>query len=167
METFAAPSTNQNAINGTDLDQALENAFHRFKNLKAVLLLSDGDWNMGKSPLGAATRYREQNIPVFTVAVGRETPLPDLALENVSAPAYGLLGEEIAIPFKVTSHLPREVKTTVCDSGRRRRGGLKTDHHPAQRRGGGCHSLVAARGGRNDGDRQVARGTGRSHRGKQ
>jgi hypothetical protein len=45
--------------------------------------------------------------------VGRETPLPDLALENVSAPAYGLFGEDIAIPFKVTSHLPREVKTTV------------------------------------------------------
>jgi hypothetical protein len=113
VESFAAPSTNQNAVNGTDLDQALESAFHRFKNLKAVLLLSDGDWNMGKSPLSAATRYREQNIPVFTVAVGRETPLPDLALENVSAPAYGLFGEEVAIPFKVTSHLPREVKTTV------------------------------------------------------
>jgi hypothetical protein len=113
VETFGAPSTNQNAINGTDLDEALESAFHRFNNLKAVLLLSDGDWNLGKSPLSAATRYREQNIPVFTVAVGRETPLPDLALENVSAPAYGLFGEEIAIPFKVTSHLPREVKTTV------------------------------------------------------
>jgi hypothetical protein len=113
VETFAAPSTNQNAINGTDLGRALEDAFHRFKNLKAVLLLSDGDWNMGQSPLGAATQYREQNIPVFTVAVGRETPLPDLALEDVSAPAYGLFGEEIAIPFKVTSHLPREVKTTV------------------------------------------------------
>ncbi|MGP8198607.1 MAG: VWA domain-containing protein [Limisphaerales bacterium] len=113
VESFAVPSTNQNAINGTDLDEALENAFHRFRNLKAVLLLSDGDWNMGKSPLGAATQYREQNIPVFTVAVGRETPLPDLALEKVSAPAYGLLGEEIAIPFKVTSHLPREVKTSV------------------------------------------------------
>jgi hypothetical protein len=113
VETFAAPSTNQNAINGTDLGQALDDVFHRYKNLKAVLLLSDGDWNMGKSPLGAATRYREQNIPVFTVAVGSETALPDLALENVSAPAYGLLGEEISIPFKVTSHLPREVKTTV------------------------------------------------------
>ena len=113
VETFAAPSTNQNAINGTDLDEALESALRRFKNLKAVLLLSDGDWNLGKSPLGAATRYREQNIPVFTVAVGRETPLPDLALENVAAPAYGLFGEEIAIPFKVTSHLPREVNTSV------------------------------------------------------
>jgi hypothetical protein len=113
IEKFAAPSTNPNAVNGTDLDKALDDAFHRYNNLKAVLLMSDGDWNLGKSPLGAATRYREQNIPVFTVAVGRETPLPDLALENVAAPAYGLFGEEIAIPFKVVSHLPREVKTTI------------------------------------------------------
>ena len=116
VENFAAPSTNQNAINGTDLGQALETTFHRYKNLQAVLLLSDGDWNLGQSPLGMATRYREQNIPVFTVAVGRETPLPDLELEKVSAPAYGLFGEEVAIPFKVVSHLPREVKTAVSIS---------------------------------------------------
>ncbi len=167
VETFAAPSTNQNAINGTDINQALETAFHRFKNLKAVLLLSDGDWNMGQSPLGAATRYREQNIPIFTVAVGRETPLPDLALENVSAPAYGLLGEEIAIPFKVTSHLPREVKTAVSILEEGVENGRKTDHHPAQRRGGGIHSLVAARAGRSHGDSQAARGAGRGHCGKQ
>jgi hypothetical protein len=113
VEPFAAPATNQNAVNGTDLDLALQRALHRFRNLKAVLLLSDGDWNMGKSPLGAATQFREQNIPVFTVPVGRQTPLPDLALDTVSAPAYGLLGEEIAVSFKVVSHLPREVATTV------------------------------------------------------
>jgi len=113
IEPFAAPATNQNAINGTDLNLALENALHRYKNLKAVLLLTDGDWNMGHSPLGAATQYREQNIPIFAVPVGRETPVPDLVLESVSAPSYGLLGEEIAVAFKVVSHLPREVKTTV------------------------------------------------------
>jgi hypothetical protein len=113
VEDFAAPSTNAGAINGTDLDGALESALHHYKNLKALLLLSDGDWTLGKSPLGTATRFREQGIPVFTVGVGRETPIPDLILENVSAPAYGLFGEEIAIPFKITSHLPREVKTAV------------------------------------------------------
>jgi hypothetical protein len=113
IEDFAAPSTNTGAINGTDLDSALESALHRYKNLKALLLLTDGDWNLGKSPLGAATRFREQGTPIFAVGVGRETPVPDLVLENVSAPAYGLFGEEIAIPFKVTSHLAREVKTTV------------------------------------------------------
>ena len=113
VEDFAAPSTNANAINGTDLNAALETTLLRFKNLKAVLLLSDGDWNLGKSPLGTATRYREQNIPIFTVGVGRQTAMPDLILENVSMPAYGLFGEDIAVPFKVTSHLAREVKTTV------------------------------------------------------
>ena len=113
VEPFSTPSTNENAINGTDLNLALEGALHRYKNLKAVLLLSDGDWNTGKSPLGTATRYREQNIPVFTIAAGRETPMPDLVLESVSAPAYGLFGEEIAVAFKVSSHLPREVKTTI------------------------------------------------------
>ena len=68
VEDFARPSTNANAINGTDLNTALEAALQRFKNLKAVLLLTDGDWNMGKSPLATATRYREENIPIFTVA---------------------------------------------------------------------------------------------------
>ena len=113
VEDFARPSTNAGAINGTDLNAALERTLHDFKNLKAVLLLTDGDWNLGKSPLATATRYREDNIPIFTVAVGRQTPMPDLILENVSMPAYGLLGEDIAVPFKVTSHLPREVKTSV------------------------------------------------------
>ncbi|HEX4120699.1 MAG TPA: hypothetical protein VH619_08800 [Verrucomicrobiae bacterium] len=116
VEPFSAPSTNANAINGTDLNLALESTLQRYKNLKAVLLLSDGDWNIGKSPLGTATQYREQNIPIFTVAVGRETPVPDLILENVSAPAYGLFGEEIAVAFKVTSHLAREVKTSISIS---------------------------------------------------
>ena len=92
VEDFAGPSTNANAINGTDLNAALERTLRDFKNLKAVLLLSDGDWNMGKSPLGTATRYREQNIPVFTVAVGRDTPMPDLILENVSAPGLRTFG---------------------------------------------------------------------------
>ena len=116
VEPFAGPATNQNAINGTDLNQALENTLHRYRNLKAVLLLTDGDWNQGQSPLGAATQYREQNIPIFAVPVGRETPVPDLILDTVSAPSYGLLGEEIAVAFKVVSHLPREVKTTVTIS---------------------------------------------------
>ena len=108
-----SPSAESNGVSSTDLSAALENAMSRHKNLKAVILMTDGDWNSGKSPLGAATRYREQNIPIFTFSTGRETPLPDLELDHVSAPAYGLFGEEIAIPFKVTSHLPHEVKTAV------------------------------------------------------
>jgi hypothetical protein len=113
VEPFAAPGTNREAANGTDLNLALEDALRRGKNLKAVILLTDGDWNTGRPPLEAATQFRERNIPIFTVPAGRETPLPGLILESVSAPSYGLLGEEIAVGFRVVSHLPREVKTTV------------------------------------------------------
>jgi hypothetical protein len=118
LQDFAGPPTETNAATaktpaGTDLNRALENVLQREKNLKAVLLLSDGDWNLGKSPVSAATRYREQNVPVFAIGVGRETPLPDLILESVSAPSYGLFGEQIAVPFRIRSYLPREVRTTL------------------------------------------------------
>lgn len=117
VQDVAAPSerTNQpaQAVEGTDLNRALEAVLQREQNLKAVILLSDGDWNIGKSPVSAAMRFREQNVPIFAVTVGRESPLPDLVLESVSAPSYGLFGEQIAIPFRIRSFLPREVKTTV------------------------------------------------------
>lgn len=102
---------------GTDLNQALENALQRYSNLKAVLVLSDGDWNLGKSPVTAATRFRSREIPIFTLGIGSETPLPDLVLQQVSAPSYGLLGEQISIPFRIQSHLPRDIRTTVTLQG--------------------------------------------------
>ena len=118
VEDFGTPpdATNTLAIRadaGTDLSHALGSVLDRARHLKAVVLLTDGDWNQGPPPVGTATRYREQSIPVFSVSVGRETPLPDLSLDPVNAPAYGLFGEQIAIPFRIQSHLPREVKTTV------------------------------------------------------
>jgi hypothetical protein len=119
IEDFALPPSRTNskagkAIEGTDLNQAMEGALQRQRNLKALLLLTDGDWNLGKSPVGTATRYRELGIPIFAVAVGRETPVPDLILESVSPPSFGLFGEQISIPFKVQNNLKREVRTTIA-----------------------------------------------------
>jgi uncharacterized membrane protein len=122
VEEFARPAASTNATvlpSGTDLNLALETVLERQKHLKAVLLLSDGDWNTGSSPLAAATRFRSQKTPLFTVAVGSRSPLPDLVLEPVLVPSYGLLGEQISIPVRVRSHLPREVRTTVAMTGPR------------------------------------------------
>ncbi len=119
VEEFSAPPRGSNvtasavADAGTDLSAALDAVLQRTRNLKAVLVLTDGDWNQGKSPLGAATRFREQNVPVFAIGVGAERPLPDLILEKVTAPSYGLIGEQISIPFKIQNNMPREVKTTL------------------------------------------------------
>ena len=98
---------------GTDLSGALGSVLEQQRNLKAVLLLSDGDWNLGSSPIGIATRYRDQGIPVYSIVTGQDESIPDLAMEEVAAPAYGLFGEQIAIPYTVQSHLPRDVATEV------------------------------------------------------
>ncbi len=110
VEEFGKPSTNNT---GTDLNGALEKPLSREANLQAVLLLTDGDWNSGRSPLLAAAEYRERGVPVFSLGIGSEVPLPDLILEAVSPPSYGLFGEQITIPFTVRSHLTNEVKTTI------------------------------------------------------
>ncbi len=103
----------QTAQSGTDLNQELEKVLQRESNLKAVLMFTDGDWNSGKSPVVAATRYRDRGVPIFSIPVGRETALPDVSLDSVAPPAYGIFGEQIAVPVKITSHLPRAVKTTI------------------------------------------------------
>ena len=120
IEEFGTTSTNaptgtnhSSAPLGTDLGAALERPLAREANLKAVLLLSDGDWNIGGSPLRAAAQYRERGVPVFAVGVGSEVALPDIALEAVSPPSYGLFGEQITIPFSIRSHLTNEVRTTI------------------------------------------------------
>jgi hypothetical protein len=117
-EDFGAPPPSDSSLeDGTDLDAALSRVLARTENLKAVLVLSDGDWNLGQSPLVAATRYSARAIPIYTVGIGSETPLPDLILDHSEVPAYGLLGDQITIPFHIRSHLPREVRTSVALNG--------------------------------------------------
>ena len=97
----------------TDINKALEDALARKAGLRAILLLSDGDWNFGVSPVAAATRLRMHGTRVFCVGVGSEQFLPDLELQDVTAPAYALAEEHLAIPFVIQSRLSREVRTEV------------------------------------------------------
>jgi len=118
IENFGTPPpADSTQEDGTDLDAALSRVLARTENLKAVLVLTDGDWNLGQSPLVAATKYSARAIPIYTIGVGSETPLPDLILDHSDAPAYGLLGDQITIPFHIRSHLSREVHTSVVLSG--------------------------------------------------
>lgn len=97
----------------TDINKALEDAIARKPGMRAILLLSDGDWNAGVSPVAAATRLRMHGTRVFCVGVGSEQFLPDLELKDVTAPAYALAEEHLAIPFVIQSRLSREVRTEV------------------------------------------------------
>ncbi len=122
IEPFAQPPADEAKADveteiGTDLNAPLERVLKQHSDLRAVLLLSDGDANLGKSPITAATALAQREVPVFAVGVGSETYLPDVEMQSVLAPTYGLVNERVSVMFTVQNHLPREVKTTVTVQG--------------------------------------------------
>jgi hypothetical protein len=98
---------------GSDLHEPLARASERIKNLRGIVLASDGDWNEGPPPVQAAARLRTRGIPVFAVPVGSRTRLPDLELLSADVPTFGVAGKSVRIPFTIDSALPREYVTTV------------------------------------------------------
>lgn len=99
----------------TDLNAGLEYVLESHSDLRGVVLLSDGDWNVGNSPVEAATRFRMRGVPVFTVGVGSTVPLPDLELVSMDAPTYGVVNKQLRIPFGVSNTLgqDRDVSVTL------------------------------------------------------
>lgn len=120
-QAFASPA--KEGLSGSDLSKPLTELLDRENNLRAVVMLSDGDFNLGDPPVGAAQKYRLRGVPIFTIPVGNETRLPDLDLLTVTAPTYGIVGENVQIPFTIRSSLDRQVRTIVRlkdESGRER-----------------------------------------------
>ena len=103
------------AEEATDLNAGLSQVLDTHANLRGVVLLSDGDWNIGNSPVEAATRFRMRGIPVFAVGVGSKVPLPDLELVSMDAPTYAVINKQLRIPFVVRSTLgqDRDVNVTL------------------------------------------------------
>ncbi len=103
------------AEEATDLNAGLSQVLDTHANLRGVVLLSDGDWNIGNSPVEAATRFRMRGIPVFAVGVGSKVPLPDLELVSMDAPTFAVLNKQLRIPFVVRSTLgqDRDVNVTL------------------------------------------------------
>ena len=103
------------AEEATDLNAGLSHVLDTHANLRGVVLLSDGDWNIGNSPVEAATKFRMKGVPVFTVGVGSEVPLPDLEVVSVDVPTYAVMNKQLRIPFVVRSTLgqDRDVRVTL------------------------------------------------------
>ena len=98
---------------GTDLHSPLMEAGEKHANLRAVVMISDGDWNEGSPPVKAATQLRLDGVPIYTIPVGSPTRLPDVELLSVDAPTFGVAGKAVRVPFTIESSLPREFVTTV------------------------------------------------------
>jgi len=116
-QPFSAPPEDADpatlALAGTDIYGAIDKLLDEHNNLRAVVLLSDGDWNIGQQPVAAAQKMRRRNIPLFAIPTGSEKRLPDLDISNVTAPTYGIVGENVQIPFTIISSLDHDVRTIV------------------------------------------------------
>lgn len=109
VEAFSAPDANL----GTNLQEPLEQSLEKFRHLRAVVLASDGDWNVGAPPVQAATKLRLKDVPVFVIPTGSPRRLPDVELLSLDAPTFGIAGKAVRIPFTIDSSLPRDYVTTV------------------------------------------------------
>ncbi|RYD23387.1 MAG: hypothetical protein EOP88_04350 [Verrucomicrobiaceae bacterium] len=110
---FATPPPENSATAGTDLESPLTDLLAQQTNLRAVVMLSDGDYNLGQPPVAAAQKLRLRGVPLFPIPVGSKVRLPDLDLLSVTAPTYGIVGENVQIPFTIRSSLDRQVRTIV------------------------------------------------------
>ena len=111
LEPFAGTDAGNHG--GTDLDAALQAALERHGNLRAAVVLSDGDWNQGQAPIRGAGEFRARSIPVHAVATGSANHLPDLAVASLDAPTFAVAGKPIRIPYVLRSTLPREHEATL------------------------------------------------------
>ncbi|MFP6880804.1 MAG: hypothetical protein VCA34_07635, partial [Roseibacillus sp.] len=129
VEPFSpAPDSDDPMINAlavTDIYTALSDLVDTRPDLRAVIMIGDGDWNATDkpAPVAAAQKMRLKDIPLFSVVTGSEVRLPDLDLLKVSAPTYGIVGENVQIPITIESSLDHDVRTIVRirdDSGMER-----------------------------------------------
>jgi len=97
----------------TDLNAALLAAAENHPQLAAVVLASDGDWNVGGSPATAAIRLRMRDVPVFVVPMGSAEPLPDVRIKAFEVPVFAVAGKPLRIPFTLASTLPRDERATL------------------------------------------------------
>jgi hypothetical protein len=97
----------------TDMNGALAAALRDYPHLRAVVLISDGDWNRGGPPSEAAGRLRVGNTPVLAVGAGSPTRMPDVVLLRCDAPTYGVLGKPVRIPVVIDSALPQDYEVDL------------------------------------------------------
>ena len=113
MDVVIQPFAEPQPGHGTDLNAPLLASLENYGTLRAVVLLSDGDWNEGAPPVQAATRLRLKGVPAYAMAVGSPVRLPDVELASLDPPTFGAAGKSVRVPFSIDSSLPRDHLATV------------------------------------------------------
>jgi hypothetical protein len=109
VKTFSSDEGTQ----ATDLSLALKETLDNAGNLKAILFLSDGDSNSGPSVLSLAGKCRASSVPVYSIQVGAQKPLPDLSIEDAFAPSFALQDEKITINYRIANTFEQRQTSTL------------------------------------------------------
>lgn len=80
--------------------------------LLGVIVLTDGQHNLGPAPLVTAKELAAQNVPVYAIGLGSKVPPIDLAVLDVQAPKQVFKDAEATVETRVrVSGLPAQVLT--------------------------------------------------------
>lgn len=96
----------------TDISYAFEEIVNRFynRNLAAVVLASDGNYNKGINPF---YKTSELNCPIFTMAIGKDTPEPDIQINAVRHNEIAYFENEFPIQFDILSNFDSDQKHQI------------------------------------------------------
>jgi hypothetical protein len=101
----------------SDLNSALRNVVSEYegKNLSSIILLSDGIYNSGSSPL-----YSSWRVPITTIVLGDSIEHPDLILKNVAYNKIAYQGNRFPVRAEVAVQNLRDkdVKVSVFKNGK-------------------------------------------------
>jgi len=76
-------------------------------DLAGLVVISDGANNSGPDPVGAAKKL---DLPVYTVAVGREEQAIDLGIEGISFPSLAFEGTPVKVEFLLSARGVGKIK---------------------------------------------------------
>jgi hypothetical protein len=105
-----------NAV-ASDLSKAIQTIVNEFegRNLAGVILVSDGIYNSGASPL-----YTPVRVPVYTVGIGDTTERVDLILKNMAYNKVAYQGNRFPLKAQVLLQGidKQEIQVTVSKDGK-------------------------------------------------
>lgn len=96
--TDAEASSFKYTATSSDINGALKRIANRFegKNVAGVILVSDGIYNAGLSPL-----YASYNFPVYSIGIGDTTIRADIALKNIAYNKIAYQGNKFPLRAEV------------------------------------------------------------------
>ncbi len=102
----------------TDLAAALSALLSRdAEPVRAVILLSDGNYNIGANPLSVAERFP---APIFTVGIGDSTEQKDVVVSKITGNAIAYIDASVPVDatLKISGAAGASVRVLLLEDGR-------------------------------------------------